>query len=96
MTKQCRECRTTTSDAVPYCEACGCQFRNVPPLLLHRATWKGRLVAIISGLFVAVITQALHSERPEAQHDIGLCVRDSPVFLHSVVASLACSEPVSN
>ena len=93
MRKQCRECRTTTGDAAPYCEACGCQFRNVPPLLLHRATWKGRLVAIISGLLVAVITQALHSERPGAQREVGLC-RDSPVFLHSAVASRACSDRV--
>jgi hypothetical protein len=47
-------CRLATGRFDP----CGCQFAEVPALLLHEATWKGRLIAVACGLLGAVIVRA--------------------------------------
>ena len=59
MRKRCPECQTTTSAQAVHCTACGCQFVNTPPVIVHEATWKGRVVAIACGLVAAVIMQSL-------------------------------------
>jgi hypothetical protein len=52
MRKQCRHCRSTTNAEAPYCDACGCVFAEVPPVLRYQANWKG---------FVAAIRQAFQA-----------------------------------
>jgi hypothetical protein len=64
MRKQCRECRSTTNAEAPYCDACGCVFAEVQPVLLHAASWKGRIIAIAFGaiafgLLAAVVFKLL-------------------------------------
>jgi len=59
MRKRCSECHTTTSARAVHCAACGCQFATVPPVIVRAANWKGRLMAAMCGLLVAVVMQQL-------------------------------------
>ncbi len=59
MRKQCRQCRSTTNPEAPYCEACGCVFVPATPVDRQAACWQGRVIAIASGLIVAVFFRLL-------------------------------------
>jgi hypothetical protein len=68
MRKECRHCRTVSQAPAPYCEACGCDFDPEPVQAAPRiqwfgkpASWKGRLIAIGSGLLVAIVIQLIRS-----------------------------------
>jgi len=50
----------TRADALS-CEACGLGFDEVQPVLVHQSSWKGRAVAIATGLLVAAAMQYLRS-----------------------------------
>jgi ribosomal protein L37E len=62
MKKECRFCRSVSNPEAPYCDACGFEFapeRRAPP---GKATWKGRMIAIGSGLVVAVAFRLLRPQ----------------------------------
>jgi hypothetical protein len=48
----------------PYCDACGCRSfvaASTHQYYRHRATWKGRFVAIACGLLVAAFFHVLQA-----------------------------------
>jgi hypothetical protein len=64
MRKECRQCRSISNAEAPYCEACGCDFEPTPETSQSSiqwfgkpATWKGRMIAIGSGLSAAAVFQ---------------------------------------
>jgi hypothetical protein len=56
MAKQCPECSTTVADAVPYCDACGCQFsKNPATQVTESSRWKYLSVFIVVAVVATVL-----------------------------------------
>jgi hypothetical protein len=61
MVKQCRHCRTVTNDEAPYCDACGCDFSNVPAAHVREGSpWIYLVVSLAIVFFLLLLWFGWH------------------------------------